>query len=126
MSKRGERVANKLTEEQKVFLVQRLACFESPKEAIGALNTEYGISITPPGCRALRPDQACRGAAEPALARAFRGYAQNIFAQHREPVPEVHKAVRVRALAHASRAFKGPWPTCSSASPRRSATSVAR
>ncbi|EAR23286.1 DUF2280 domain-containing protein [Nitrococcus mobilis] len=88
MIKRAKRVANKLTETQKEHLVQRLACFESPKEAADALNAEHGVRISPQGAERYDPTKRAE------------------FLANLKAIPEANKAVRIRQLAHASRAFK--------------------
>lgn len=61
--------AKRLTTEHKAFVVQALARFETPKQAAEALNVQHGATISPQDAESLRSNQACWGAAEPALAR---------------------------------------------------------
>lgn len=100
------RSAKKLTEEQKAFVVQRLACWDTPAEAAAALKEEHGVELTPQGCEGYDPNK-----------RAGRNVAKKwrlLFEQTRErflknletEIPEANKAVRVRHLATAARAFK--------------------
>lgn len=99
--------SRKLTEQQKAFVVQSLACFDTPKEVSEALREEMGVQITPQSAEAYDYTK-----------KAGRGVAQkwrDLFDQTRKRflddieghVPEANRAVRVRQLAHAARAFKG-------------------
>ena len=37
----------KLTDEQKAFVVQAVACFDSPKTVADALKKEFGVIVSP-------------------------------------------------------------------------------
>jgi len=47
--------AKKMTDEQQAFVVQALACFDSPKTAADALKKEFGTEITPQTAEAYDP-----------------------------------------------------------------------
>ena len=97
--------AKRLTAEHKSFLVRALAQFETPKEAAAGLKEEYGAAISPQGAEVYDPTK-----------RAGQGLSQHWrelfyetrgrFLERLENIPEANKAVRIRQLAHASRAFK--------------------
>lgn len=46
-----------LTEEQKLFIVQKLACFLSPSEVVEDVKEEFGIEITRQQARSYNPEQ---------------------------------------------------------------------
>lgn len=87
----------RLTEEQRAFVVQGLACFDSPSVVAEALRKEYGASITPQSVEAYDPTK-----------RAGRNLAQrwvDLFHEARKQFLDdlthigiSHKAVRLRAL----------------------------
>lgn len=96
----------KLKDQHKAFVIQRLACFDSPKEAAEALKEEFGVQITPQGAEAYDPHKR----AGSRLAQQWRDLFERTrkgFLDHVENfVPEANKAVRLRHLSHAFRALK--------------------
>ncbi len=46
-----------LTNEQKLFILQRLACFETPKMVAEALKSEYGITVSAQALQAYDPSK---------------------------------------------------------------------
>src|SRR5690606_10244480 len=97
----------KLTDEHKAFLVQRLACWDSPSEAVAALNEEYGVSITPQAAERYDPNKRMGANLAAKWRKLFEDTRANFIEHLERHVPEANKAVRVRLLAHAARAFKG-------------------
>ncbi len=57
MSRRRGNGSGKLKDEHKAFLVQRLAVFDSPKQAAEALKAEYRVEISPQGAEAYDPEK---------------------------------------------------------------------
>lgn len=105
------RTPSKLTNEHKAFLVQRLACWDSPKEAAEALKAEHGITITPQGAEAYDPNKR----AGRSLAKQWRQlYAETRerFLKNLEDIPEANKPVRIRQLAKMARSAqaRGNYP----------------
>lgn len=97
---------NKLTEPQKSFLIQSLACFETPTEAARAFKAEYGIEISPQRAEVYDPTKRA-GVRLSKQWRELFASTRKAFLDHIETyVPEANKAVRVRLLAHAAQAFE--------------------
>ena len=57
MSRRRGNGSGKLKDEHKAFLVQRLAVFDTPKQAADALRIEFGVKLTPQGAEAHDPEK---------------------------------------------------------------------
>lgn len=95
-----------LKDPHKAFLVQRLAVFDSPKEAAEALKEYCGLEISPQRAEGYDPNKrAGRG-----LAKRWRELFQatrSEFLKHIEVhVPQANKAVRVKKLARAADAME--------------------
>ncbi|MEQ9131085.1 MAG: DUF2280 domain-containing protein [Salinisphaeraceae bacterium] len=101
------RKRGKLKDEHRHFVVQRLACFDTPKEVAEALRDEHGVEISPQSVEAYDPNKR----AGRDLAQKWRDLFEKTRADFQDNlekyVPEASKVVRVRHLAHAARAFKG-------------------
>ena len=101
------RQTKRLTDVEKAFVVQELACFGSPKEVSEALMEEYGVQLAPQNIECYDPNKR----AGQHLAKKWRvlfEHTRQAFLDHVEKrVPEAYKAVRVRHLAQAARAYKG-------------------
>lgn len=106
MANKGGKGARKLQDHHRAFLVQRIACYDSPKDAAAALKEQFGIEITPQGAEAYDPGKyAGRNMAK--RWRELFDTTRDSFLKHMEQhIPEANKAVRVQRLALASRAFK--------------------
>ncbi len=105
MSRRRDNGSGKLKDEHKAFVVQRLAVFDSPKQAAEALKAEYRVEISPQGAEAYDPGKR----AGRRLSKRWRALFETIrerFLDRLDEIPESHKAVRVQELARASRIFK--------------------
>lgn len=97
---------SKLTEEQKAFVVQRLACWDTPAEASEALREEHGVELSPQGCEAYDPTKRAGRRVARKWRELFNATREAFKKNLGDHVPEANKAVRVRHLAHAARAFK--------------------
>lgn len=97
----------RLTESQKAFVVQRIACFDSPREAAEALKEELGIEITPQSAEAYDPNKRAGQHLAKKWRDLFEATRKAFLDDIENHVPEANRAVRVRQLAHAARAFKG-------------------
>lgn len=95
----------KLSDPQKAFVVQRLACWDSPAEVSDALMREHGVKLAPQNCEAYDPTKYA-GRNLSAKWRELFERTRGDFLANVEAIPEANRAVRIRALAHASRAFK--------------------
>ncbi len=97
-----KRQKKRLTDVEKAFVVQELACFGSPKEVSEALMDEYGVQLAPQNIECYDPNKR----AGQNLAQKWRElfeHTRNAFLDHVEKaVPHAHKAVRVRKLARAA------------------------
>ena len=105
MSRRRGNGSGKLKDEHKAFLVQRLAVFDSPKQAADVLKAEYRVEISPQGAEAYDPGKR----AGRRLGKRWRVLFETTrerFLDRLDEIPETHKAVRVQELARASRIFK--------------------
>lgn len=106
MSQKIKRNANKLTEEQKAFVVQRLACWDTPQEAVNALREEHRVEIAPQSAEAYDPTKRAGRNLSTKWRELFEQTRKNFINDIETHVPEANKAVRVRHLAHAARTFK--------------------
>lgn len=95
----------KLTHAQKVFIVQRLACFETPLEVSTALKAEYGIEVSKQAVEKYDPTKRAGEQLRKDLRDLFDKRRKR-FRDEIDDIPEANKTVRVRDLALAARAFK--------------------
>ena len=94
-----------LKDEHQAFLVQRLAVFDTPMEAAGALKAEFDITISAQRAEAYSPLKraGCRLGEK---WRALFEVTRTRFLERLEEIPEANKAVRVRKLARAANVFE--------------------
>lgn len=95
----------KLTHAQKIFIVQRLACYETPKAVAEAFKAEYGADISKQAVEKYDPTKR----AGEQLSNVLRGLfeaTRKRFLEQIEDIPGANKAVRVRDLYDAAMAFK--------------------
>ena len=96
----------KLHDVHRALVVEKLACFMSPKEAAEALSQEHGVSVAPQSAERYDPYKK----AGSHIARKWRSlfdHTRHAFLDHVEnQIPESNKAVRVHELAIAARHFK--------------------
>ncbi len=96
----------RLTDVEKAFVVQELACFGSPKEVSDALMDEHGVQLAPQNIECYDPNKR----AGQHLAKKWRElfeHTRQAFLDHVETqVPHAHKAVRIKKLARAADAFE--------------------
>lgn len=97
----------RLTETEKAFVVRELACFGSPKEVSEALMEELGVRLAPQNIEAYDPGKRAGRHLSKKWRELFE-ITREAFLKHIEVhVPEANRAVRVKKLARASRAFEG-------------------
>lgn len=96
----------KLQDSHRTYIVKRLACYDGPAEVAADLKQLYGIELSPQGVEAYDPNKyAGRNMAEKWV--DLFETTRKAFLEHIEDhVPEANKAVRVRQLALAARAFR--------------------
>lgn len=98
--------ARKLQNEHRAFIVQRVACYDSPREVADAVKEEYGIEITPQAVEVYDPTKrAGRGVAK-TWRELFETTRAAFLKNVTDHVPEANKAVRIRMLANSARALK--------------------
>lgn len=83
--------------EQKVFIVQRLACFESPAVIIKAVKEEYGITINAQQLQAYDPSKVNGQALSKSLRKLFED-TRKLFTEDISSIPIANKAVRLQTL----------------------------
>lgn len=106
MAKTPKKSRRRLTEDEKIFIVQRLAMFDSVLEVVAALKEELGIDLSPQGVEHYDPAKN----AGKSLAKKFVELfdkTRKAFLQHMEDqVPLANKSVRVRELSKAAQDMK--------------------
>ncbi len=96
----------KLNDVHRAFLVEKLACFMSPKEAAEALSQEHGVTVAPQSAERYDPYKKAGSHIAPKWKSLF-DHTRQAFLDHVEnQIPESNKAVRVQELAIAARHFK--------------------
>lgn len=85
-----------LTEEQKVFIVQRVAMFDSPQTITNALKEEFGIDV--PRQRIEDYDPSKRPNI-PKKRKELHDATRAAFLEEAAKEPVAHRAVRIRRLA---------------------------
>jgi hypothetical protein len=88
---------NKLSNEQKVFVVTALACFDTPHEVAKALKAEFNVELKPQSIECYDPTKrAGRNAAK--KWRALFDQARKDFLENTAQIGVAHRAVRMRKL----------------------------
>ncbi len=86
-----------MTRQAKLFIVTRLACFDSPSEVVKALKEEMGVVATRSQVQAYDPTTAQGERLGDQLAKIFE-VTRNRFLRETTDVPIANKAVRLRLL----------------------------
>lgn len=98
--------AQKLRKVHKAFLVQRLACFDTPKEAAEALKQEFGVEISPQGAQHYDPTKLSGKTLAKPLVEMFETQ-REAFLKHIEAhIPGANRAVRLARLERAAVYFE--------------------
>lgn len=96
----------KLTAELQTYVVQRLACFDSPSEIAATLRRDQGIEITPQSIECYDPTkQAGRTLKEEW--RALFGATRKAFLEDTAEIGIAHRSVRLRKLDRMASAAEG-------------------
>ena len=97
---------HRLTDEQRAFIVEQIACFATPTEAALAVYQEFGVEINAHNVEKYDyTKQAGKRCAK--KWHALYDVTRKAFLKHiEERVPHAHKAVRVKKLANASDVFE--------------------
>lgn len=87
----------KLTDEQKAFVVQALACFDTPKTVTEALRKEFNVSLAPQSIEGYDPTKrAGRGLSQ--KWRAVFEATRKAFLENTAEIAISHRSVRLRTL----------------------------
>lgn len=87
----------KLTEPQKLAIVQALACFDTPSEVAAAVKEEFGVTITRQQVAGYDPTKAtCKGMAK--KLRVVFAETRKSFLADVSTIPIAQQAFRLRAL----------------------------
>jgi len=105
--KAKRRRRNILTSVHRTFIVQQVACYATPQETADAVYTEFGLKITPQNVEKYDHTKQAGARCAKKWAELYERTRKNFLEHIDKFVPEANKAVRVRQLANASRAFKG-------------------
>lgn len=86
-----------LKEPVKMFIVQSLACFETPQQVVEAVKQEYGIEITRQQVALYDPTKVAGRNLSKKLKELFDSTRKN-FRENVEDIPIANKAFRLREL----------------------------
>lgn len=86
-----------LTKPQKLFIVQRLACFDTPTEVAKAVKEEFGITVSLPALSVYDPNNARGKELSKELREAFEATRKR-FLEDTSDIPIANKAYRLRVL----------------------------
>lgn len=96
----------KLTEPQKLAIVQALACFDTPSEVAAAVKEEFGIEVNRQQVAGYDPTKpSCKGMAK--KLRAVFTATREAFLADVSTIPIAQQAVRLRALQREFERAKG-------------------
>lgn len=87
----------KLNPEQQTYVVQALACFDSPSVVVAALKRDYAVTLTPQAVECYDPNKKA-GAGLSAKWRALFEETRKTFLEDTATIGISHRAVRLRAL----------------------------
>lgn len=85
------------TAEQKIYVIQRLACFESPAAVAKSVKAELGVDVSPQGVEAYDPTKRAGARMSPKWRSLFE-VARAEFLKDTDRIPMSHKPVRLRML----------------------------
>ncbi len=88
---------DKLPEDVKVFIVQAVACFDSPATVAKAVNQEFGVSIPRQQVEKYDPTKRAGRALSPKLKAVFEATREGFIANTAN-IGWAHKATRLRLI----------------------------
>lgn len=91
----------KLTREQQAFVVQALACFDSPKVVALALKKEFDVDLTPQAVEGYDPTKRAGRHLAKKWHDLFTGHRKE-FLEKAERIPYANRAVRLRTIQRAA------------------------
>ncbi|MCI3945537.1 MULTISPECIES: DUF2280 domain-containing protein [Pseudomonas syringae group] len=86
-----------LRSEVKAFIVQALACFDTPSQVVAAVKTEFGIEITRQQCESHDPTKFAGQRLGKNWAELFHAARQR-FREETTEIPIANRAYRLRGL----------------------------
>lgn len=86
-----------LNNDAKMYIVQRLACFDTPSEVVKAIKVDMGLTITPQQAEAYDPNKKT-GQGLSKRWRAIFEETRKVFLEDTSQIAVSHRAVRLRAL----------------------------
>lgn len=86
-----------LRSEVKAFIVQALACFDTPSQVVEAVLKEFNVVVTRQQCESHDPTKAAGKALGEKWVTMFRD-ARKRFREETEDIPIANRAYRLRAL----------------------------
>lgn len=92
----------KLGDEQKTYVVQQLAAYETPSDVAAQVKERWGIEISKQAVEAYDPTKWAGRDLAKKWSAAF-DLARKAYLEDLDGVPEAHKAVRVKQLARMAR-----------------------
>ncbi len=102
----ANKTARKLDNGQKIFILQRLACYDSPQEVAQAFKEEYQFEITPQRIECYDPNKRAGRTLAKTWRELFESTRKAFLENVHNHVPEANKAVRVRMLANSAKELK--------------------
>lgn len=102
----GKRSRGKLNEGQKQYLVQRLAQFNTPKEAAKSLFEAHGVKISPQSAEHYDPTKRAGKRLAVHLKQIFEDSRKRFIKYLEIYVPEANRSVRVSMLATAAQTYR--------------------
>lgn len=88
---------NKLDDDVKAFVVQALACFDTPGTVAKAVKAEYGITVSPQQCEAYDPNKRAGARLSDKWKVLFEATRKK-FVDDQSEIPISHRSTRLRAL----------------------------
>lgn len=86
-----------LTEDVKAFIVNALACFDTPQQVAEAVKAEFGLTVTRQHCQAYDPSKSM-GAKLGKKWREIFNATRRAFLEDQAMIPIANKNFRLRAL----------------------------
>lgn len=87
----------KLSDEVRTFIVQALACFDTPSQVVAAVNQEFGLKITRQSVEKYDPTKVAGAKVAPKWRTLFEA-ARKSFIDDSSQIAIAHRSTRLRAL----------------------------
>ena len=93
----------KLSNEALTYVVQALACFDTPSEVAEAVNKEFGVKITKQGVEKYDPTKQAGKSISLGCKKLFED-TRKAFVDKITSIPIAHRSVRLRAIGRMAEA----------------------